>query len=349
MPSIKESSTQLPIALTMGDPAGIASEITVQAWKKRTECGLSPFFILSQQSLFEDIKALKGFSIPTKIITSPDETNDVFSDALPILELPERVDIRLGQPNPDAGEMTMAAISSAVDYVKRGLASSVVTNPINKHVLYEAGFNFPGHIEYLAKLAESWGKKNIRPVMMLASDKLRTVPLTIHIALAQVAEHITADLILETARILSTDLTKYFGLQSPRIAVAGLNPHAGENGAMGREEIEIIAPAILSLRQEGIDIAGPHPADTLFHAVAREKYDVVLGMYHDQALIPLKTLGFDEGVNVTLGLPFIRTSPDHGTAYDIAGKGVANPLSLINALKLAKQMSTRSMEQTQDD
>ena len=344
MSSSHIENTALPIALTMGDPAGIGSEITVLAWKQREQCELAPFFILSCKALFEKLAPLAGFDIPLATISAPEQAIEVFSQALPILELPESVAAIPGSPDPACGAMTIHSISQAVEFVKNGFASSVVTNPINKHVLYESGFTFPGHTEYLASLAEQWNGETIRPVMMLASKQLRTVPLTIHIPLADVAGQLTSALIIETARIISNDMTKYFGLKSPRLAVAGLNPHAGENGAMGTAEIDIIKPALSTLKAEGINISGPYPADTLFHAAARETYDVVIGMYHDQALIPIKTLSFDEGVNTTLGLPFVRTSPDHGTAYDIAGKGLARPTSLIEAVKLASQMAQQSTQ-----
>ncbi len=342
MSSSQTASNDLPIALTMGDPAGIGTDITILSWKQRKQHGLAPFFVLSRKSLFAEMAVLDGFEIPLATIRCPFEAIEVFAKALPILELPQSVATKPGSADPSSGEMTIFSITQAVELVKKGQAASIVTNPINKHVLYEAGFEFPGHTEYLAKLSEQWGHGPVRPVMMLASKQLRTVPLTIHIPLSKVAEHLTGALIMETARIISKDLTRYFGLPSPRIAVAGLNPHAGENGAMGAAEIDIIAPALDVLKAEGMNVTGPHPADTLFHASARETYDVVIGMYHDQALIPIKTLSFDEGVNTTLGLPFIRTSPDHGTAYDIAGKGVARPTSLIEALKLASQMACQA-------
>ena len=341
MTSPHSQNSALPIALTMGDPAGIGSEITVLAWKRRRECGLAPFFVLSRKSLFDKLSHLDGFKVPLAIIRDPADALSMFSHSLPILELPEFVAAIAGKPDPSSGAMTILSIGKAVEFVKSGQASAVVTNPINKHVLYEAGFQFPGHTEYLAKLAGDWGAQTVRPVMMLATKQLRTVPLTIHIPLADVASHISVELIIETARILSGDLTKYFGLKSPHIAVAGLNPHAGEDGAMGTAEMEIIEPALARLKSQGVNVSGPYPADTLFHAKARETYDAVLGMYHDQALIPIKTLGFDEGVNTTLGLPFVRTSPDHGTAYDIAGKGLATPTSLIEALNLARDMAAR--------
>jgi 4-hydroxythreonine-4-phosphate dehydrogenase len=214
----------------------------------------------------------------------------------------------------------------------------LVTNPIAKATLYEAGFKHPGHTEYLGALAEVWGAPAF-PVMMIWSETLAVVPVTIHIPLADVARVLTADLIIRTGRIVDRDLRARFRVTRPRLAVAGLNPHAGEGGAMGREEITIIRPAIEALRAQGIDVVGPLPADTMFHPKARARYDVALTMYHDQGLIPVKTLAFDEGVNVTLGLPFVRTSPDHGTAFDIAGKGLANPASLIAALKLADRLT----------
>ena len=340
----KPRKDNLPIALTMGDPAGISTEITLAAWRHARDNSTTPFFVLSRLSLFEKFGRSAGFDVPVKKITAPIEAHDVFPEALPVLELPEDVNGVPGKPDPSAGQMTIHSISQAVDYIKSGEASAIVTNPINKHVLYEAGFRFPGHTEFLADLAQKGQSEKIIPVMMLASRQLRTVPLTIHISLEEVPELITRQLICDTARIVSNDLQKYFAIAAPRLAVAGLNPHAGESGAMGRTELDIIAPAIATLKKQGLDISGPYPADTLFHAKARENYDVVIGMYHDQALIPIKTLAFDEGVNTTLGLPFARTSPDHGTAYDIAGKGLANPASLIEALKLAQSMSDQARQ-----
>ncbi len=345
MPQTLLNDHLLPIAVTMGDPAGIGTEITLKAWLQRKEQHLAPFFVLSQKSLFEEAAHQMGKAVPFAAIHSPLQAIEAFPEALPILEVPRHVEAVAGQPDPASAKMTLHSISASVDYVRIGESSSIVTNPINKHVLYQAGFEFPGHTEYLAKLADRWeGCRDIKPVMMLASKYLKTVPLTIHMALEDVASHITSDLIIDTARIISDDMTRYFGLDTPRIAVAGLNPHAGEGGAMGTAEQEIIEPALKKLQKRGVNVSGPYPADTLFHAAARQNYDVVLGMYHDQALIPIKTLGFDEGVNTTLGLPFVRTSPDHGTAYNIAGKGIANPTSLIEALKMADRMATHARE-----
>ncbi|MFZ0603783.1 MAG: 4-hydroxythreonine-4-phosphate dehydrogenase PdxA, partial [Roseiarcus sp.] len=241
---------------------------------------------------------------------------------------------------PDAANApaTLESIERAVEAVGQGQARALVTNPIAKATLYEAGFKHPGHTEYLGELAKAWGAPAF-PVMMIWSETLAVVPVTIHIPLAEAPRALTAELIIRTARIVDHDLRARFGVERPRLALAGLNPHAGEGGAMGREEITIIKPAIEALKAEGIDVVGPLPADTMFHAKARARYDVALTMYHDQGLIPVKTLAFDEGVNVTLGLPFVRTSPDHGTAFDIAGKGIANPASLIAALKLADRLT----------
>jgi 4-hydroxythreonine-4-phosphate dehydrogenase len=233
------------------------------------------------------------------------------------------------------------SIERAVGLVRAGAARAIVTNPISKSVLYGAGFAFPGHTEYLASLAAAGGAP-IQPVMMLASPDLKVVPVTVHVPLKEVSRLLTRALILSSIEITARDLGRFFGLTRPRLAVSGLNPHAGEDGGLGREEIEIIAPAIEAARAKGLDVTGPHPADTMFHAAARATYDAAICMYHDQALVPFKTLAFEEGVNVTLGLPFVRTSPDHGTAFALAGTGKANPRSLIEALRLAAAMSERA-------
>jgi len=319
-----------PLALTMGDPAGIGPEITKALWRLRRKKSLPPFFVIAAPSLYA--------SLPVKTITSPDEAADVFDDALPVLPLPETVSATPGQPDAENAAMIIRSISLAVELVLAGQASAVVTNPISKHVLYEKGFSFPGHTEFLADLAQKASGRKIHPVMMLASEELRAIPLTIHAPLREVANLISNELINKTAHIIDHDLKAYFGFDSPRLCFCGLNPHAGENGAIGDEEQRIIIPALAQLAAEGLEVSGPFPADTLFHPRARKNYDAVIGMYHDQALIPLKMLAFDKGVNVTLGLPFVRTSPDHGTAFDIAGKGVANPSSLLEALKMADGM-----------
>jgi 4-hydroxythreonine-4-phosphate dehydrogenase len=256
-----------------------------------------------------------------------------------VLHTPLATRANAGSPDTANAPAIIGAIEAAVASVMRGEASAVVTNPIAKHVLKSAAFPFPGHTEFLGALAERHTGKPARPVMMLVSHDLRVVPLTVHCALADVPQAITRPLIFETVRTTYAALRRDFGISAPRIWVAGLNPHAGEEGTMGREEVDTIGPAIADLRAEGLSVSGPYSADTLFHAAARRGYDAVIAMYHDQALIPLKTIGFDEGVNVTLGLPFVRTSPDHGTAFDIAGQGRASPSSFIEALKLASAIA----------
>ena len=325
-----------PLALTMGDPAGIGPELALSAWRRRT-AGDPPFFILAPPALL--IAAANRAGVDARIVES-DPTRAVadFDVGLPVVPLEQRVACEPGRPNSRNALATIKSIARAVQSVRDGAARGVVTNPIAKGVLYEAGFGFLGHTEYLGELAKAWGEPAF-PVMMIWSEILVVVPVTIHIPLSEAPKTLSEDLIVRTARIVDADLRNRFGLARPRLAVAGLNPHAGEGGAMGSEEAAIIAPAIERLRAEGIDVFGPAPADTLFHAAARARYDVALTMYHDQGLIPVKTLAFDEGVNVTLGLPFVRTSPDHGTAFDIAGRGVANPSSLIAALRLADRLT----------
>ncbi|MBM3541835.1 MAG: 4-hydroxythreonine-4-phosphate dehydrogenase PdxA, partial [Alphaproteobacteria bacterium] len=257
-----------------------------------------------------------------------------FRDAFPVLAEPLATPAVPGTPDSRNAPAVLRAIERAVEFARAGRAGAIVTNPIHKGVLYEAGFRHPGHTEYLAALAGG-----VRPVMMLACRSLRVVPVTIHVPLARVAFALRTEDIVATGEIAAVALARDFGIAEPRLAVAGLNPHAGEGGHLGREEIEIIAPAVAALRAKGIRAEGPAPADTLFHDRARARADAVLCMYHDQALIPLKTIDFDGGVNVTLGLPFVRTSPDHGTAFDIAGKNLANPASLLAALELAAEMA----------
>jgi 4-hydroxythreonine-4-phosphate dehydrogenase len=324
-----------PLALTMGDPAGIGPELALAAWRDRTQG--APFVLFAAPGLLAAAAKRAGITAPI-IETDPAGARAAFSNGLPVVPLRNPVEDAPGRPSAANAAATIESIERAVEAVRQGQARAVVTNPIAKGALYEAGFKYPGHTEYLGALAEAWGAPAF-PVMMIWSETLAVVPVTIHIPLADVAEALTADLIIRTGRIVDRDLRARFGVTRPRLAVAGLNPHAGEGGAMGREEITILGPAIEVLRGEGIDIVGPLPADTMFHPRARARYDVALTMYHDQGLIPVKTLAFDEGVNVTLGLPFVRTSPDHGTAFDIAGKGIANPASLIAALQLADRLT----------
>ncbi len=280
--------------------------------------------------------------MPLGTVTNADEALDLFAEALPVLPIEIAGEVVTGRPDLAAMAAVKQSIETAVSLVRGGEARAVVTNPISKSLLYQTGFTFPGHTEYLAALASD-SDTPLLPVMMLAAGPFRVVPVTIHIPLKDVPAKLTKELLLATIKTTDKDLRQYFGIARPRLAISGLNPHAGEDGSLGREEIDVIAPAIEAARAEGLDVTGPHPADTLFHETARAHYDAALCMYHDQALVPFKTLAFEEGVNVTLGLPFVRTSPDHGTAFDIAGTGKANPRSLIEALRLADAM-TRDAE-----
>ena len=315
-----------PIALSCGEPAGIGPELALRAWQAlRDSC---PFVWIG------DPRHLPPDS-PVAELDDPAQAMDASATALPVLPHRFAAPATPGIADPRNARGVIEVLERAVGLVQSGAAAALCTAPIHKKALIDgAQFAYPGHTEFLAALA---GVERV--VMMLASDQLRVVPATIHIALAQVPQVLTPALLRATIEITARDLTRRFGLARPRIAVAGLNPHAGEGGAMGGEELDWIAPLIAELAAEGLQITGPHPADTLFHAAARARYDVAVAMYHDQALIPIKTLDFDRGVNVTLGLPFIRTSPDHGTAFDIAGKGLANPSSPIEALKLAQRMA----------
>jgi 4-hydroxythreonine-4-phosphate dehydrogenase len=329
---------ETPLALTMGDPAGIGPDITLLAWQSRARDRIPPFALLGDPGALADRAVALGFDVPIEAVEQVGLASAQFARALPVLPVPVAGRVVPGRPSQIACAAIIESIERAVGLAQTGAVRAVVTNPIAKSVLYGAGFPFPGHTEYLASLAAAAGQA-LHPVMLLASPKLKVVPVTIHVPLKDVARLLTKELILATIAITARDLGRYLGIERPRIAVTGLNPHAGEDGGLGREEIEVIAPAIEAARASGIDATGPHPADTMFHATARRDYDCAICMYHDQALVPFKTLSFEEGVNVTLGLPFIRTSPDHGTAFSIAGSGTANPASLIEALKLAAAMS----------
>ncbi|MEK0083728.1 4-hydroxythreonine-4-phosphate dehydrogenase PdxA [Benzoatithermus flavus] len=324
-----------PLAITMGEPAGIGGEILLAAWQALAATGPA-FVALDDPDRLTRLAAGLGWPVPIRAVASPGEAVAVFPRALPVLPLSRSVEATPGRPEPRHAPMALESIERAVSLTRAGETAAVVTNPIQKSTLYAAGFRFPGHTEYLAELAGG-----CRVVMMLVGPSLRVVPLTIHVALAAVPRILNPALIVGQGRIVARALRSDFGIERPRLAFAGLNPHAGEDGAMGDEEARLIVPALASLRAEGIDVRGPLPADTMFHVHARSRYDVALCMYHDQALIPIKTLDFDEGVNVTLGLPFVRTSPDHGTALDIAGKGVARPQSLIAAIRLAAETAER--------
>jgi 4-hydroxythreonine-4-phosphate dehydrogenase len=324
------------LALTMGEPAGIGAEIALKAWAALRQNGPA-FALLDNPARVEAVAATLRLDAKIVPIARIEDAPAAFADALPVLPLRQAVVAELGRPSPSTGGAVVESIETAVGLVRSGRAGAVVTNPIDKSVLQEAGFPYPGHTEFLAHLA---GIK--RAVMMLASPELRVVPITVHIPLRDAPDALTLDLVLDTARVTRAALRSQFGILEPRLALAGLNPHAGENGRMGLEEKRVLEPAVRALRAEGVTITGPHPADTLFHPAARARYDVALCPTHDQALIPLKTLAFDEGVNVTLGLPFVRTSPDHGVALDIAALGVARPDSLIAALTLAARLAPAS-------
>ena len=317
-----------PLILTMGEPAGIGAEITAGAWRALRDNG--PCF-----ALIDD--AGRDFGVPVARIAAPEEAGAVFAQALPILHRPLAAPVVPGKPSPAHASAVIGAIEEAVAFAKSGRAAGVVTNPIQKASLTAAGFPHPGHTEFLGELAGT----GVPPVMMLACPELRVVPVTVHEALAKAIARLNPALIMETTRIVDAALKRDFGIAAPRLAIAGLNPHAGEAGTMGREEIDIIAPAIAALRAEGIDARGPMPPDTMFTALARPGYDAAICLYHDQALIPIKTIDMAGGVNVTLGLSIIRTSPDHGTALDIAGKGLADPASLIAAIRLAGELAQK--------
>ncbi len=318
-----------PLALTMGEPAGIGAEIAAASWRALRASG--PCFFLIDD-------ARRAFGVPVETIAEPAAASGAFHRALPVLHRPLAAPVVPGQPALANAPAVIAAIAEAVDLARAGKAGAVVTNPIQKSVLAAAGFPHPGHTEFLGTLAGT----GAAPVMMLACPQLRVVPVTVHEPLARAIARLTPGMIAGTARLVAGELTRRFAIARPRLAIAGLNPHAGEDGTMGREDIEIVAPAVAALRADGIDARGPLPPDTMFTALARPTYDAAICLYHDQALIPIKTLDMAGGVNVTLGLSIIRTSPDHGTALDIAGKGIADPASLIAALRLAADLAART-------
>lgn len=326
-----------PLLLTMGDPAGIGGDLALAVWAARTAAPVPAFALIDDAPRLRALAARLRLDAPVIDIAHPAEAPEVFGHGLPVLPLatPLAAPVEPGRPDAANAPAIIDAIAQAVALVENGAAGAVITNPINKQVLHAAGFPHPGHTEYLAALAGP----DVLPVMMLACAELRVVPVTIHVSLREAAASLTADAIVSCGRITAAALRERWGIERPRLAVAGLNPHAGEGGDMGREEIDIIAPAIARLRAEGIAVDGPAPADTLFHPEARAGYDAALCMYHDQALIPIKTIDFHGGVNVTLGLPFVRTSPDHGTAYGLAGTGKGNASSLRAALRMAADMS----------
>ena len=376
------SARRLPLALTLGEPAGIGPDITIAVWRRRAELGLPPFYLIADPAHLARRAERLGVALPLCAV-EPRAAADAFATALPVVKLELAVSAEPGRPDASSAPAAIAAIRRGVNDVLAGEASAIVTNPVAKNVLYQSGFAEPGHTEFLGRLAAEAHRSRVyprsaiidaqvgqarppipglpgignshaqvgqarpadvaaHPVMMLWSPELAVVPVTIHLPLAEVPARLDRALIEVTGRIVDRDLRDRFGIARPRLAVAGLNPHAGEEGALGAEDLAIVKPAVERLRQEGIDARGPMPADTMFHAAARASYDAALAMYHDQALIPIKTLAFDHAVNVTLGLPFVRTSPDHGTAFDIAGTGRADPSSLIAAIRLAARLAARA-------
>ncbi len=323
-----------PLALTMGDPAGCGPQITATAWHMLRGTETTPFAIIADPDIFEHL-------CPTAIITNIAQAADHFALALPVLRLNAPLPVR---PVPGAASAEFApaiieSIETATKLTLDGHAAAMITNPISKAVLYSAGFSHPGHTEFIAALCKARSSTDIRPVMMLVGGGLRVALATIHVPLMQVSQHLNQDMLIEIANITAAALRRYFGLPSPRLAFSGLNPHAGEEGAIGREEVDIINPAAAALRAQGIDIVGARPGDTVFHESLSGQYDAVIAMTHDQGLIPVKTLDMWGGVNTTLGLPVIRTSPDHGTAYKAAKAGTCRADSLIAAIQLAETMS----------
>jgi 4-hydroxythreonine-4-phosphate dehydrogenase len=327
-----------PLALTIGEPAGIGPDLTLAVWHRRAELGIPPFYVVADPDFLRRRARRLELDVPIATVT-PSTAAAMFPSALPVVPLDLAVSAEPGHPDRSSAPAAVASIRRAVADVMAGAAAAIVTNPVAKNVLYNWGFAEPGHTEFLATLVREATGKALQPVMMLWSPELAVVPVTIHLPLREIFEHLSIGLIVETGRIVAHDLTTRFRVARPRLAIAGLNPHAGENGALGEEDRTIVAPAVARLIADGIDARGPLPADSLFHEAARASYDAALCMYHDQALIPIKTLAFDHAVNVTLGLPFVRTSPDHGTAFDIAGTGSADATSLVSALKLAARLA----------
>ena len=323
-----------PLALTMGEPAGIGGEITLQAWRALAPEQKTIFFVIDDAARLAGLARQTTPEIPIETISTAAEAAAVFPRAVPVLPMAVPKAVTPGQPARENATAVVESIKRAVRLVQAGEAAALVTNPIHKQTLYDGGFRFPGHTEFLADLAGG-----ATPVMMLACPGLRVVPVTVHLPLARAAAALSTDAIVHAGKVTAAALYDDFAIAQPRLAIAALNPHAGEGGSLGHEEIDIIIPAVSELRSAGIEVSGPAPADTLFHAKARAGYDAALCMYHDQALIPLKTIDFEHGVNITLGLPFVRTSPDHGTAFEIAGTGRASPASLLAAMATASAMA----------
>ena len=336
------ASQLAPLALTLGDPAGVGPELSLRAWQALRQDPQAPAFcFLGDADLLAERAALLDLNVSIARLEQVSQARAAFAQALPVLHSPLPAPSRPGQLDPANAPAVLASIQQAVALTQAGACRGLVTNPINKAALYEAGFGFPGHTEYLGHLA---GLEQ-PTVMMLACQALRVVPVTLHVSLRDAIAQLDAATLAHACRTTHAFLRDHMGLERPRLAVSGLNPHAGEQGAMGREELDIIAPTLEALRAEGLDLRGPLPADTMFHERARQTYDAALCMTHDQALIPIKTLAFDEGVNLTMGLPFVRSSPDHGTALDIAGLGIARPDSLIEALRFADRLTRPAAQQ----
>ena len=327
-----------PLALTLGEPAGIGPDLSLAIWHRRAELDIPQFYVVGDPEFLVRRAARLRLQVPV-IAVSPNKAAEAFPSALPVVALGIDVSTEPGRPDQASAPAAIASIRRAVADVLSGQAAAIVTNPVAKNVLYNSGFAEPGHTEFLSALLREATGKTQRPVMMLWSPELAVVPVTIHLPLREVFGQLSTSLIVETGRIVARDLAKRFRIARPRLVIAGLNPHAGEDGTLGEEDRAIVAPAVTQLVAEGINARGPLPADSLFNERARATYDAALCMYHDQALIPIKTLAFDHAVNVTLGLPFVRTSPDHGTAFDIAGTGTADPTSLVAALRLAARLA----------
>ena len=322
-----------PLAVALGDPAGIGPEIVARAWERRVVEKLPPFFAIGDRRAISAV-----WDGPVATLADPNDAGWLFDGALPLIQVDDPGEIVPGEPNLAGARCALDSLEIAVGLARSGAASGLVTGPVSKAQLYAIGFTHPGQTEFVA---ERCGIAAANTAMMLAGATLRTVPVTIHVPLAEVPARLTTELIVSRARVAARALQRDFGIAAPRLAIAGLNPHAGESGTLGREDLEIVAPAVEALRAEGFDAFGPLPADTMFHAHARSGYDVAICMYHDQALIPLKTLHFDDGVNVTLGLPIVRTAPDHGTAFGLAGKGLANAAAIIAAIRMAGECAAR--------
>jgi len=327
-----------PLAISIGEPAGIGPDLILQIYQRRNQLQPPPFIVYGNLKFLKERSQRLGLDLGFALAT-PDKAGKIFPKALPVFDLEADILDQPGKPVPEAGKVVLEAIARATGDCLTGACRALITAPINKAALANIGFGFPGHTEFLAHLCAGGGEEPIA-VMMLAHDDLRVVPLTIHVALARVPELISTQMIVRKTRIIANDLTRRFGIKTPKIAITGLNPHAGEEGTMGDEEHDIIKPAIALLKREGHDVTGPLPADTMFHLPNWRLYDVVVAMYHDQALIPIKTVAFDKAVNVTLGLPIVRTSPDHGTAFDLAGSGKASYQSMLAAIRMADKMTS---------